>query len=404
MATVLAAVPATRTVAAVVAPLPDDTGYATALSRQGALAIAVTPAPSATAHPAPRLPEGPYTATVVHTGDPQRTATRLRTLGVRAVVAGSAAGIALADELTHRLRLPGADPHTSRLRRDRGVQAHALAAAGIPTAAFLRTARLDEALTRADELRLPAYELAPAAADAPAAPVVCRGREELRAAWADLRHSAFAHCGDPHLVLALHVPGPRYVVNTLTRTDPATGPRHIVTDVWRETLTPEGRPDRTDLMPRRHTLARVLSLRVLRTLDVLGITQGPATTRLAYSRRTGPLHLACLAVAHSTPADEALHAATGRHRFLDALDTVIRPRPSLRPELVPTGHHIVRVHRHPTPEADARLLHALPHLPTVVRVTDHASAAGAATGEIVLSGPAPVVEADYHALRTQEAP
>ncbi len=64
----------------------------------------------------------------------------------------------------------------------------------------------------------------------------------------------------------------------------------------------------------------------------------------------------------------------------------------------------MRVHRHPTPEADARLLHALPHLPTVVRVTDHAPAAGEATGEIVLSGPAPMVEADYHTLRTQEAP
>ncbi|OII63586.1 hypothetical protein BJP40_23595 [Streptomyces sp. CC53] len=404
MATVLATVPETRTVAAVVAPLPTDTGYATALSRQGALAIAVTPAPPAGAHPAPRPADGPYTATVLHTGDPQRTATRLRSLGVQAVVAGSAAGIALAEDLTHRLRLPGADPHTSLLRRDRGVQAHALAAAGIPAAAFLRTARLDEAVACAHELRLPSYELAPAAADTPTAPVVCRGREDIHAAWAHLRHSAFVHCGDPHLVLALHVPGPHFLVNTLTRTDPATGPRHTVTDVWRETRTPDGRPDRTELMPRDHTLARVLSLRVLRTLDVLGITQGPATTRLAYSRRTGPVHLACLAVAHSTPADEALHAATGRHRFLDALDTVIRPRPALQPALVPTGHHIVRVHRHPTPEADDRLLRTLPHLPTVVRVTDHARTEGAGTGEIVLSGPAPLVEADYHAIRTQEAP
>lgn len=337
-----------------------------------------------------------------------RTVRLLRSLGVSAVVAGSAAGIALAERVAAELKLAGADPETSLLRYDRGAQANALEDAGVPALRGVRTSSLAEALTWAESRALPAYVLAPAVVGVPAEPVVCERELQISAAWPSMRREATRHSGDTHLVLAEHLPGRRYVVNSVSRlVDGQTD--HVITDVWAETHTSSGRLARTDLMNRHHLLTRALHMYVLRALDALGVVCGPVTSRIAYADGRGPILLSALAVPATSVADQALREATGHDRLGDALDAVLPPATAqLAP--APTGKRVVRVHLRPRHSGciDPWIARILRELPTVAAVSEDLrsktpASPPADTTEVVLSSSEPhALEGDYRIIRALE--
>ncbi|WP_413754801.1 hypothetical protein [Streptomyces sp. MMBL 11-3] len=400
--------------AAIVDPCPQA-DYARALARRNTCGIAVTtsrhpPAPNDTAS---------YRHTVVHGGSLGRTARRLRGLRVRAVLAGSARGIPLAERLAAELALP-ADPATVLRRCDRGEQARVLARANVNVPCTWRTDELTSALAWWRICARPPVLLLPAAVGVPAVPVLCRSSDEIATAWRPMRRTAHLHAGTSHLVLREHLPGRRYTVHSLTHRAPAPGtqPLHTVTDVWAHTHTSDGLLDRVDLLPRHGMLARTLALYTLRVLDVLGVRAGGARCRLLYVPDRGPLLLSAAAAAAPSPADQALKDATGIDRLGDALDTLLPPlAPGPGPAAVPgeTRRHVVRVRLHArygTHLEPARLA-TLHTLPTVVRLTDsltptapvQPTASGRCpVGEVVLSHPsAPAIEADYQHIRHLEA-
>ncbi|MFD9281100.1 hypothetical protein ACFWD7_28035 [Streptomyces mirabilis] len=389
----------------VVAPCGDSaSGYPVAAARRGWQSVAVALAPTLRPPPGQDMVTAAYTTTVEHNGSLRRTVKQLRALGaVTAVVAGSAPGIDLAERIAWHLGLPGPDPAASVLRHDRGAQAAALLTAGIPAPRSVRTTSLAAALEWVRTCGLRSYVLGPAAAGVPVQPVVCSSGLEISAAWPDLREAARHHSGSAHLVLTEYLPGRQYVVNSVTRHGDDGGPDHIITDVWAETRTRGGLPDRSDLMNRQHLLSRALSLYVLRTLDVLGVACGPVSSRLVYDNRRGPLLLSALALPAATIADAAAQAATGRDRFGEALDAASPPQP---PPARPAGnrHRVVRVHLRPRDKGgiDPGMLR---ELPTVVRISSSLQrpAKGATGGEVVLSAAqATAVEADYRVIRALE--
>ncbi|MFE3410974.1 hypothetical protein ACFXMT_22395 [Streptomyces mirabilis] len=387
----------------VVAPCSDSaSGYPAAAAHRGWQSVAVTLAPTLRP-PGPETVTAAYTTTVEHNGSLRRTVKQLRALGaVTAVVAGSAPGIDLAERIAWHLGLPGPDPAASLLRHDRGAQAAALRTARIPAPRSMRTNSLAAALEWAHTCGLRSYALGPAAAGVPVQPVVCTSDLEISAAWPDLREAARHHSGSAHLVLTEYLPGRQYVVNSVTRHDDG-GPDHIITDVWAETRTRGGLPDRSDLMNRQHLLSRALSLYVLRTLDVLGIACGPASSRLVHDNRRGPLLLSALALPAATIADAAAQAATGHDRFGEALNAASPPQP---PPARPAGnrHQVVRVHLRPRDKGGIDP-GTLRELPTVVRISSSLQRppGGATGGEVVLSAAqATAVEADYRAIRALE--
>ncbi|MEU3855067.1 hypothetical protein [Streptomyces sp. NPDC029554] len=327
-------------------------------------------------------------------------------MGVTTVLAGSAVGIGLAEQIAAQLGLVGADPATSLLRRDRGAQAAALRQAGIPALRSVRTASVAEALTWAEEAALPAYELAPAAVGVPIEPVVCESALRINSAWPALQREAARHSGDAHLVAAEHLPGRRYLAHSVTRRIDGQAD-HVVTDVWAETRTSSGRLARTDLVSRHQLLTRAIHMHVLRALDVLGVVSGPATFRIAYADGLGPVLLSALALPVTSLADQALREATGHDRLTGALDAVIPPAPAqLIP--VPTGHRVVRAHLHPRHRGliDPQTARILRGLPTVAAVSDDlresTPSAPLADTEVVLAGDPDAVEADYRAIRALE--
>ncbi len=392
--------------AAVVAP-DARCPYAAAIIRQGWRPVAVDLAPRPRPPALQESTPGLYTHRVEHRNSMYRTVRFLRSLGVSAVIAGSAAGISLAERIAAELELAGADPETSLLRHDRGAQAAALEEAGVPALRSVRTASHTAALMWAESCALPAYVLAPASVGAPVEPVVCERGLQISAAWPAMRREAARRSGDTHLVLAEHLPGRRYVVHSVSRqVDGQTD--HIVTDVWAETHTSSGHLTRTDLMDRHHLLTRALHMYVLRALDALGVVCGPVTSRIAYADGRGPVLLSALAVPSTSVADKALRDATGHDRLVDALDAVL-PLSAAQLLSAPTGNRVVRVHLRPRYNGridpwTARILRGLPTVAAVSEDLRSKTPAAPLTGtEVVLSSSEPhAIEGDYRIIRALE--
>ncbi|MFI1760717.1 hypothetical protein ACH41H_01385 [Streptomyces sp. NPDC020800] len=394
---------------AIVAP-GGGFAHADAFARQGWRTVAVRPdaghRPSAMA-----AASGPgrCTDSVEHRGSLRQTVKALRGLGVSDVVAGSAAGVELAERIAWQLGLPQGDPETSRLRYDRGAQAAALARAGIDAPRGIRSAHLAEVLAWAGSCPLPGYVLAPAAAGTPVDPVACEGANRIDTAWPVMRRALARYSHDAHLVLTERLPARQFVVNSVTRPGADGRPDHVVTDVWAERRSGDGSLDRTDLLHRHEPSARVLSAYMMRVLDVLGVMRGPVTARVAHDEDRGPLLVSALAVPGISPADEALRRATGYDRVTDVLDTWIPPVPA-PPAPGQAAHRIVRVHLHRGSGEDAapgpgRIMR---RLPTVVAVGPDLpgqapDTSAARSAEVVLSSADPeAVEADYRIIRALE--
>ncbi|MFG2602342.1 hypothetical protein ACGFT2_02070 [Streptomyces sp. NPDC048514] len=393
---------------AVVAP-HGSPAHAEAFARRGWRTVTVEP--EAGRRPSmfePARETGIHADSVKHRGSLRQTVKALRGLGVSAVVAGSAAGVGLADRIAWHLGFPLGDPETSPLRGDRGAQAAALARAGIPAPRGVRSTELAEVLAWAEACPLPGYLLAPAAAGTPVDPVACAGGRQINTTWPVMKEAAARYSDDAHLVLTEQLPVRQFVVNSVSRPGPFGQTEHVVTDVWAETRSCDGSLDRSDLLPRHEPMVRALSAYMARVLDTLGVLRGPVTARVAHDERRGPLLVSALAVPGISPADEALRSATGYDRLTDALDTSVPPLP------VPlgagtAGHRIVRVHLRRSGDAvDPRLGHILRRLPTVVAAGPEPSAHAPALdktrcAEVVLSSDRPeAVEADYGIIRALE--
>ncbi|MEU2621715.1 hypothetical protein ABZ642_26840 [Streptomyces sp. NPDC007157] len=400
-AAVLRTDPAADT-AAVIAPYDGGIPYPRAFARHGWRTVAVVPE-CRLRPPAYRnspVPAG-YTGTVVHRGVRQ-TVKALRALGVSAVVAGSTGGIEPAERIAWQLDLPGADPASSPLRYDRGAQADRLARVGIPALRGIRTASPAEAVAWARSHPMPGYLLTPAANGTPVDPVECVDELQIGAAWPAMRHAAVQHSGSAHLVLSERPSGRRYTVNTATRPGPDGRPEHVVTDLWADVHTGDGRLDRTDLLAPGSPSARTLALRTTRVLDALGVVCGPVTTRLAYRAGEEPVLVGALAAPVVTPADEALRTATGRNRAADALGTWIPPA-AARFTPAPGGQHIVRVHMRATAGIAPWLAAVLHSLPTVVAASEIRTPGAPVSAEAVLSSSEPrAIERDYSVIRALE--
>ncbi|MFJ5645837.1 hypothetical protein [Streptomyces sp. NPDC093223] len=400
--------------AAVVAP--DDSAYLEAFARHGWRTVAVT----AEAGQRPLAYRGEplpacYGTTVVHRGLRQTVKT-LRAMGVTAVLPGSAEGIELAERISWHLHLPGGDPASSPLRRDRGIQAAALVRHGLSAPRTIRTASLSDALDWAAAHPLPSYLLAPAATGVPVDAVACATAQHISLAWPAMRRLAAIYSGDQRLCLTESLPARQYLVTTTSRPGPDQRPDHSVYDVWADVRSADGQMDRADLLDSGTLLTRALSLATVRALDVLGVVHGPVTTRLAYragededTNSGGPMVIAALAAPAATPADTVLRTSTGRDRTADVLDAWIPPAAG---QLVPASRprtHVTRVHLSlPDTGLPGWLEDVLHRLPTTAAVHEHAPpppyAAAPLSAEVVLASTDPTaIEDDYRLIRALES-
>ncbi|MFF1733741.1 ATP-grasp domain-containing protein [Streptomyces sp. NPDC058247] len=321
--------------AAVVAPYGSGRHYRDAFASRGWGCVAVIPADEAL----PSLYRGSldptgYRSVVVHDDNVQATAQALRTVGVTAVVAGTEIGVPLAEQLAHRLGLPGNDPQTSSRRRDKGAMAAALAAAGIAGPRSLSTDRLQDALAFAHSLDTTDVVLKPADSAGSDGVSFCSSPDEIRSAWEKLHLVPNAMGGsNQHLVIQERLQGVQYVVNSVSTVDSHGAPWHTVTEVWADRRTGTHLYDRLDLLPLQQPIPRRLAQYTERVLDALGITTGPAHTELMYVSGRGPMLIESGARPEGSYDPVAMREATGSDHIRDAVHAAVTGDPQ------PTAWH-----------------------------------------------------------------
>ncbi|MDW6057943.1 glutathione synthetase [Streptomyces sp. FXJ1.4098] len=387
--------------AAIVAPSGAGDLYADALATHGWKTVAITlPTASSTVPPPSR-----YVKHLPHTGSLRRTAKVLTRLGIDAVIAGSADGAGLADQIADRLHLPGNDPASSHIREDIGRTAEALKVAGITAPRSIRTSRLTEALRWAAFTRLPCMILQPATTAQNTSRRLCRTDRDIREAWDQL--TADATTTQP-LILQEDLPGPQYGVHTLSTPHADGTADHTITAIWSEVRTPANHLCRADLMSHTGLLARSLSLYTMRALTALGVRYGPTISQLTVIADRGPALLSIRTGPHADFATDALRRATNHDpirdtaRLITSSGSIPHPRP-------PRRRHLTKIALLPRHHGnlDPLLLRIITTLPTVAATTPLAPGAtvtaGTPAGQLLLiARTSRDINHDHNVIRTIE--
>ncbi|ANZ13409.1 hypothetical protein O1L44_30785 [Streptomyces noursei] len=277
---------------------------------------------------ATELPHGcPYAAIVQHVSL-RRTFKELNAHHVTAVLAGSAHGINLAEQIAAALGLPTNGSSTAHARQDRHEQAQALRQAALPAPCGMRTTSLTTATRWMRFLRATEYVLTPANTSVAGARI-CRSPADVRVVWPSLQRTARNRGGGSDLVLQERLAGPQYVLHTHTHRDLEGAPTHTVTSLWASTRTASLLPDRDDQLDPTNALARSLTRYLQPVLDRLGVRTGPARTRIVLTPDRGPILLSLQTTAEPPPTEHRAGHHTTRITLIAPEDAVI-DGPTLR--------------------------------------------------------------------------
>lgn len=265
-----------------------------------------------------------YAALLDGSGDLDALCRELEGWKPRAVIAGCETGVELADALAGRLGLPGNDPATSALRRDKHEMHRALARAGLRFLDGFLTGGWDELLVWLDRNGLPVVLKPPRSAAADGVHI-CRTMDEVRAAFQTLLGSR-SMFGDPvTAVLAQEfAPGREVVVNTVSLDG-----RHVVSDLWgyAKQITSQGRSvyDGVELLRDFGEDTEAALGYALKSLDALGVRVGPAHLEIMLTL-DGPVLIECGArpMGGSFP-QELIKECLGRTQLELALEAYLWP-------------------------------------------------------------------------------
>lgn len=438
MATVLA--PAHCRTLVVVAPHNGTGAYAAHCTRLGWGCIAVIPAavtlPPAHAHARlSRAYDHVITYHAERRGAAQRTARQIRRAApwaeVEAVVAGGPLGVQAAEHLAQVLDVAGNSPATFRRRTDRGIQAQALTAAypSIAAPVSLRTSSRTQAMRwirhrwitalHRNEPPTPCIVLPASTGVSPVrTPTpICRTAAQVDAAWRAQRRAAWWQAGSHHLVVQEVVPGPQYVIHTLTCPREGAGPAvdHRITQAWVEHRFVDGTHDRSYVLDLEQMTPplRALADYVPRALDALGVEIGPMRCRVAHAPG-GPVLLSARAYPHPARWDAAVADITGVDPVRDAVYSAAGAH--LPHALLGHPGHVMRVSLH-APACGGTIhpgywnqVTSLPTLRHIVgpvcartAIPPSTGTPAASPGDLIFAGARRHVDRDYAALRALES-
>ena len=267
-----------------------------------------------------------YTEHVYYLDDDERDGTALlEKFRPEAIVAGSEVGVALCDLLARKAGLPGNDPATSAVRRDKYAMAAAVERAGVPSLISRRVKNPDEALAAAREIDSWPVVIKPLEGAGSLGVSICGSMDELRERCARLLRSEDLF-GQPcrEALVQEYAAGTEYIVNTVS-----CGGRHYLTDMWRYRkikIADRGNAyDHALLVSEPTAEERELFEYVKSCLDALGFEYGPSHTEAMITPK-GPRLIEAGARPMGSIFDiDVFHEATG-HRIVDlALDSVLEP-------------------------------------------------------------------------------
>ncbi len=252
----------------------------------------------------------PYDADLGYVGDTPEAIELVATLKPAAVVAGSAWGIVLADEISRALSLPGGTRGIAAPRRNKYEAVEAVRAQGLPAVEQTLIWSADSAHIWAASRNQWPVVLKPVDSTTPDSVRVCYGHADIEQACSELLHREVSpgHYNDS-LIVQVWLPGPQYVFNTVSLDG-----RHHVTDAWHKELA-EG-SNSPWAMRSLHLLdlslpsAAAAADYAFEVLDTLGIRYGATNTLLKITPQ-GPVLVNTSSRLMGTAMDQPAYCEVG---------------------------------------------------------------------------------------------
>lgn len=271
---------------AIVDPYSTGEHLAGAFAGRGLEAVAVLTTAPPSGRPG-RLDDEQYAAVIDYRDGPAEVAQYLKQLHVCHVLAGSESGVPVADRLASQLGVPGNDPASSTVRRDKFAMACALARAGLRHARTMQASSVGHAEKCACELGWPlVVKPADSAGSDQVTVASCLADVSALAAGILNTSNLFGRRNET-VIVQQYLIGEQYAVNTVSRDGV-----HRLVEVWhdRRTGLGDGRSiyDRMDLLAPQDARVPMLSRYVRACLDALGIVHGPAHSEVMLTA-SGPI-------------------------------------------------------------------------------------------------------------------
>ncbi|GGY97213.1 ATP-grasp domain-containing protein [Streptomyces poonensis] len=232
-----------------------------------------------------------FAVDIQHTGELADTVRQLRELRVDSVVAAAESGVLLADELSAALGVPGNDLELSSARRNKFAMQEAVRAAGLASAAGLRSSSLGD-ITRwaVGQDRWPVV-LKPVLSAGTDNVLICHTLEEVAAAHARIMASVDRYGQPNEVVLAQQfLSGTEHYVNSVSRDGV-----HRIVEVWRyhkRLVDGQSVYDYEDLLALDEPGVQEIVSYVRSVLDALGVRNGAGHTEVMLTD-TGPVLIEC---------------------------------------------------------------------------------------------------------------
>ena len=202
---------------------------------------------------------------------------RLNPVGV---ISGSELGVPWTDFLTQALNLPGNDPNTSFMRRNKYDMQQRLIARGVDSLRSIKCRTPEECVQTASKWNSWPVVVKPLAGAGSLGVHFCQSAQNLE----DICRQLFEEqdlFGTPNAELLLQefAHGTEYIVNTMSRAG-----RHVVTDIWRYDKVPVGSKGNAynyaALVRQPNETEKSLISYTFEVLDALGFRYGPSHTEL----------------------------------------------------------------------------------------------------------------------------
>lgn len=241
--------------------------------------------------------------------DKRKLSTLIRDGNIKTVIAGYETAIELADHLAHVCNVPGNNPATSPLRRNKAAMGQAVQDAGIATAAQFSTNDLKELKSQLRKRKSWPVVIKPLDSAGSDQVTICQNAGECVDAFRSIVGNPNKLGGKNTGVLCQDfLKGQQYLVNTISIKG-----RHHIVEIWEfNTVEVDGIPmyDTQYLLVPYGELEEELIAYTHSVLNALEIRYGPAHTEIIMTSE-GPRLLECAARLPGKVAERTMRKATG---------------------------------------------------------------------------------------------
>ncbi|MDA1478024.1 ATP-grasp domain-containing protein [Bacillus changyiensis] len=255
----------------------------------------------------------------IHNSNIQCLIEQLQKYEISYVIAGTETGVVLADELAAKFNLPGNNPNTSLLRRNKFEMHEALRRNGLAHAKQGYFSNAEEAISWAENQNIWPVVAKPLDSAGSDNVYFCYNIENLnKASNLILNNKNKLGLENKGILIQECLVGIQYFINAVTIDG-----QHAITEIWKDKRN-RGICDVEELLPYEGVTQNEIISYVREVLTCLGVEQGPSHTELMFTKH-GPVLIECAARMMGTILEEAVIAAIGDSHVTTTVERYVNP-------------------------------------------------------------------------------